>query len=71
MLIGQIIPAIFQDALRRTPNHKAAVPDGVPGLVLKHMPSVFHEAFQLLFQALAITWITPPFLAQEPYYSPP
>ena len=32
MLIGQITPAIFQEALRRTPNHKAAGPDGYPEL---------------------------------------
>jgi hypothetical protein len=32
MLIDQINPAIFQEALRRTPNHKAAGPDGVPGI---------------------------------------
>ena len=43
-----------------SPNHKAAGPDGVPGLVLKHMPKQFHEALHLLFQALAITGITPP-----------
>jgi hypothetical protein len=60
MLIGQISPAIFHGALRRTPNHKAAGPDGVPGLVLKHMPPVFHEAIHLMFQALAITGINPP-----------
>ena len=60
MISGQITPAIMQEALRRTPNHKAAGPDGVPGLVLKHMPPAFHEALHLLFQALAETGITPP-----------
>ena len=60
MLIGQITPAIFQEALRPTPNHKDAAPNGVPGLVLKHMPPAFHEAIHLLFQAMAITGITPP-----------
>ena len=61
MLIGQITPAIFQEALRRTQNHKAAGPDGVPGIVLKHMRPAFHdEAIHLLFQAMAITGITPP-----------
>ncbi len=49
MISGQITPAIMQEALRRTPNHKAAGPDGVPGLVLKHMPPPFHEALHLLF----------------------
>ena len=60
MISGQITPAIMQEALRRTPNHKAAGPDGVPGLVLKHMPPAFHEALHLLFQALADTGSTPP-----------
>jgi hypothetical protein len=50
----------MQEALRRTPNHKAAGPDGVPGLVLKHMPQAFHDVLLLLFQALAETGITPP-----------
>jgi len=59
MLIGQITWAIFHEALRRTPNHKAASLDGVPGLELKHVPLGFHEAIHLLFQALAITTITP------------
>jgi hypothetical protein len=60
MLIEKITQAISQEALRRTPNRKAAGLDGVPGLVLKHMPPAFHEALQLLFQALAIREITPP-----------
>ena len=60
MIAGQITPAIMQEALRRTPNHKAAGPDGVPGLVLKHMPPEFQETLHLLFQALAETGITPP-----------
>ena len=53
MIAGQITPAIMQEALRRTPNHKAAGPDGVPGLILKHMPPEFQKALHLLFQALA------------------
>ena len=60
MLIGQITPATFHEALRRTPNHKVACLDGVPGLVLERMPPAFQEAIHLLFQAMAITWITPP-----------
>jgi hypothetical protein len=48
VLIGQIIPAIFQEALRSTPSHIAAGPDGVPGVVLKHMPPAFLEAIHLL-----------------------
>ena len=60
MLIGQITPAIFQEALRCTPNHKASGLDKVPGPVLKHMPPVFHEAMNLLIQVMAITGITPP-----------
>ncbi len=50
----------MKKTLRRTPNHKVAGPYGVPGVILKHMPSEFHEAFQLLFQALYIMRITPP-----------
>jgi len=69
MLIGQITPAIFQEALRRTPNHKVAGPDGVPGLVLKHMPPAFHEAIRLIFQAMAITGITPPHGYRATQYS--
>ena len=60
MLIGKITPAIFQEALRRTPSHKAAGTDGVPGVVLKHMPHAFHETIHLLFQTMAIIGITPP-----------
>jgi hypothetical protein len=60
MLIDQITPVIFHEALRRAPSHKVAGPDGVPGLVLKHMPPAFHEAINLLFQAIAITGMTPP-----------
>jgi hypothetical protein len=60
MISGKITSAILQEALRRTLNHKAAGPDGVPSLVLKHMLQQFHEELHLLFQALAITGITPP-----------
>jgi hypothetical protein len=60
MLISQITPAIFKEALRRTPNHKAAGPYGVPGVVLKYMPTTFNEALHVLFQALAITGVTSP-----------
>ncbi len=54
-----ITPAIMQEALRRTPNYKAAGPDGIPGVILKHMPPAFHEALHLLFQTMSITGITP------------
>jgi hypothetical protein len=60
MISDKITTAIMHEALRRTPNHKAAGPYGVPGIVLKHMPRQFHEALHLLFQALAITGTTPP-----------
>ena len=60
MILGRITPAIMHEALRRTSNHKAAGPDGVPGQVMKHMPLAFHEALYLLFQALVATEITPP-----------
>jgi len=61
MIAGHITPpAIMHEALRRTPNHKAAGPYGVLGLVLKHMPPEFHETLHLLFHALAETGIIPP-----------
>ncbi len=60
MISRRITPAIMQEALRRTPNHKVAGPDGVPGMILKHMPPGFHEALQLLFQALSVMEITHP-----------
>ena len=60
MISRRITPAIMEEALRRTPNHKAAGPYGVPGLILKHMPPAFHEALQLLFQTMYITGITSP-----------
>jgi hypothetical protein len=60
MISSCITPAIMQEALRRTPDHKTAGPNGVPGMILKHMPPRFHEALQLLFQAMSITGITPP-----------
>ena len=44
MISGCITLAVMQEALRRTPNHKAAGPDGVPGMIPKHMPPGFHEA---------------------------
>jgi len=50
MQIGQITPDIFQKAVRRKPNHKAAGLDGVSGVVLKHMPPAFHEALHLLIR---------------------
>ena len=50
----------MQEALRRTPKNKAAGPDGVPGLILKHMPPAFREALYLLFNAMSITGITFP-----------
>jgi hypothetical protein len=60
MLIGQITPDIYQEALRRTPNHKAGGSDGVPGLVLKYTLPAYHEALEILFHAMAIMKITPP-----------
>jgi hypothetical protein len=58
-IMGCNTHAIMQVALRRTPSQKAAGSDGVPGLILKHMPPAFHEALHLLFQSMAITRITP------------
>jgi hypothetical protein len=58
MISRWITLANMQEAIRQTPNHKAAGPDGVPGLVLKHMTSAFHEALHLFFQALTMPGIT-------------
>jgi hypothetical protein len=60
MISGCITPAIIQEALRRIPSHKAAGPEVVPGLILKHMPPAFHEALHLLFQSMPITGVEPP-----------
>ena len=49
MISGCITPAVMQEALRRTPKHKAAGPDGIPDMIMKHMPPDFHETLQLLF----------------------
>ena len=48
MIFGQITLAIMEKVLRHTPNHKAAGPDGVPGLALKHMLPTYHEALHRL-----------------------
>ena len=61
MISAQITLVIIQEALRHIPNYKAARPDGVPGLVVMHMPPTFHETLHLLSQTMAITGITPPF----------
>jgi hypothetical protein len=70
IMLGCIIPAIMQEALRRPPSHKAAGPDGVPGMILKHMSPGIHEALQLLFQVMSIMGITPPsWLHTQPHHS--
>ena len=60
MLIGQVTPAIFQEALHRTRDIKAAGSDEVTCLVQKHMPHALQEALHLLFKTLALIGITPP-----------
>jgi hypothetical protein len=60
MIIGHTTPAIFQETLHQLPNHKTNGPDNIPGILLKHMPKAFHNAIFQLFQAMAITCITPP-----------
>jgi hypothetical protein len=60
MISGCITPSIMQEALRRTPSHKASGPDGVPGLILKYTPPAFHDALQFLFLAMSIMGIAPP-----------
>jgi len=39
----------MHEALRCTPIHKAANPDGVLCFILKHMPPAFYEDLNLLF----------------------
>ena len=60
MIIGNITPAIFQEALRQLSNHKAPGPDNIPGILLEHMPIGFHKATYQLFQAMVTTGITLP-----------
>ena len=50
----------MQEALRRTPSRKAAGPDGVPGLVLKHIPPLFRETLHILFQSMDVKEIILP-----------
>jgi hypothetical protein len=52
MIIGNITPAIFQEALRQLPYHKAPGPDNIPDILLKQMPNAFHKAIYQLFQAI-------------------
>jgi len=60
MIIGNLTPAIFQEALRRLPSQKAPGPDNIPELLLKHIPTAFHKAICQLFQTMAITGTTDP-----------
>jgi len=55
MLAGYISQTILQEALRRSPNHKAAGPDRVSCIILKYMPPICHETNHFLFQILALT----------------
>jgi hypothetical protein len=49
MIFGCISPSIMHEVFRHTPSHTAAGPDGIPGLILMHMPPPFHDALQLIF----------------------
>ena len=60
MIIGKLTPAIFNEALRLLPSHKAPGPDNIPGVLIKHMPQAFHDTVFQLFQTMTITGITPP-----------
>ena len=60
MVVGNLTPAIFQEALRRLPSQKASGPDNIPRVLLKHIPPAFHKAICQLFQTMAITSTTPP-----------
>jgi hypothetical protein len=59
LVIDKLSPTIFLEALRRTLSHKDPCHDGVPGLLLKHMPYTFLAALYNLFKAMVITGITP------------
>jgi hypothetical protein len=62
MVIGKIIPAIFQAALHQLPNHKAPGRDNIPGVLLKHMPQTFHNAIYQLIQLMSASRTSPPHL---------
>ncbi len=49
MIIGKLTPAIFNEALRLLPIHKAPGPDNIPGVFIKHMPQAFHDTVFQLF----------------------
>jgi len=49
MIIGNITPAIFQEALRQLPNYKPPGLDNIPGILLKDMSKSFHKAIYQLF----------------------
>jgi hypothetical protein len=59
-IIGKLTPAVFNEALRLLPSHKAPSPDNIPGVLIKYMPRDFHDAVFQLFQTMTITGITPP-----------
>jgi hypothetical protein len=44
MVIGNLTPAIFQEALRRLTSQKASGLDNISGDLLKHIPPAFHKA---------------------------
>jgi hypothetical protein len=60
MIIDKLTPAVFNEALRLLPGHKAPCPDNIPRVLIKHMPHEFHDAIFQLFQTMTITCITPP-----------
>ncbi len=60
MIIDNLAPAIFQEALHRLPGKKAPGPDIIPRVLLKHMPAAFHEVTCQLFQTMAMADTIPP-----------
>ena len=60
LVVGRLTQEVFDEALRRNPNYKAAGPDEIPGVILNNMPTAFLDATLSLFQLMVVTGITPP-----------
>ena len=60
VIVGKLVPTVFNEALRLLPSHKAPGLDNIPGVFIKYMPQEFHDAVFQLFQTITITGINPP-----------
>jgi hypothetical protein len=75
MIAGQITPAIMQEALRQTPNHKAAGPDGVPRLIFRMDSQESHatgipRGTPPLILGPGQNWDHASNMAEKPYHPP-